>query len=623
MFACILIRGARATPQDHATPEALLQALTPFDQADVQGQWANEHVLMVQALTWNTPQSHHEHAPEVCPETGRVIASWVRLDNRAELCAALDLRDTPELTDPQIILAAHRLWGADCANELEGDFSFVLYDPEKKQVFCARDSIGAKPFFYYADKTVFIAASTAAILRVLKKITVSPSQKWMVRQVMWLPHDLTQSAYEDVLRLAPAHSLTVAREGAVEPREYFRFKDMAPTADTRDPAYVEAYREAFHAAVERRLRSGYLVGAENSGGLDSVSIMGHAVRHLPHDIEDFHCFGLPKQERDAGLILEASMHAKVRHTHLATHMIAYGDTENFDRAITVMGHPVEHAQIDVHMAALRQSRALGIRTMLSGYGGDEIVTNQARALDMELHNHRQFKTLLSEMRGNLLTRRLRFVKRINALRRRDPHSRKLLYFLERGLKWSPFRRDVLEDMGIRSDYQAQLAPKVQAETLNDSLLDDLAFNRFRVGRLEACTVMAQSHRVEYRWPLYDRALIQQYLKTPALEKRSKAMGRYLHRRAVAGSIPDSITWQQSKDMGVLVDDAFNRPLPDQLHDSSVSSHLGQLLDFGRLQAMHAEIKAAQNGAKRDRSEGSVVQTAIYWEVVRMARWLKT
>ncbi len=616
MFACIMARATRDAPQSYATSQTLLDALTPYNQDDVQGQWSDDHMLMVQALTWNTPESRHESAPEVCKDTGRIIVSWVRLDNRKALCAQLGLADVKTLTDPQIILESHRKWGADCADQLEGDFSFVIYDPARAQAFCARDSIGAKPFFYYADAKVFIAASTAAIFRRLKKLSITPSQEWIARQLTSIPHVVTKSAYDDVMRLAPAHSLTVAREGAIEPLEYFRFKDMAPAADTRDPAYVDAYREAFHNAVEVRLRSDFLIGAENSGGLDSVSIMGHAVKHLPHDIEDFHCFGLPKQERDQALIIEASRHAKVRHTHLATYMKGRADLENFDRAVKTLGHPVEHSQINAHMSAHRQSEAFGIRTMFSGYGGDEIVTNQASALHLELFRNGQFRTLKDEQSGNALTRRLRYYKRKYALARSDTFSPKYFQILERQLSVTPVRREVLEDFGIIADQKDEIAYGVQTGTLNDRILRTLAFHRCRVGRLEACSVMGQSRRIEYRWPLYDRPLMQCYLLTPAIEKRSKAMGRYLHRLAVAGSIPDAITWQRTKDMGNIVWDSFSSELPDMLDEASVCAHLAPLLDFDRINKMQAPVQETNTHDYTD-----IVTKRALWELATVVRWL--
>ena len=63
-------------------------------------------------------------------------------------------------------------------------------------------------------------------------------------------------------------------------------------------------------------------------------------------------------------------------------------------------------------------------------------------------------------------------------------------------------------------------------------------------------MVSAAYVIDYRWPLWDVRLIQQYLSTPAIEKVGpKGIGRYLHRRAISGTVPDKVTWKPSKDMG--------------------------------------------------------------------------
>ena len=44
-------------------------------------------------------------------------------------------------------------------SHLRGMFSFALYDKKEKELFCARDHFGIKPFYYYNDNNCFIFAS--------------------------------------------------------------------------------------------------------------------------------------------------------------------------------------------------------------------------------------------------------------------------------------------------------------------------------------------------------------------------------------------------------------------------------------------------------------------------------
>lgn len=622
MFACVMIRAARKAPQDYATAEALLDALTPYGQDDVRGQWSDENMLMVQALTWNTPQSRHEAAPEVCKKTGRVIVSWVRLDNRPELCAALGSQDSETLTDPQIILECHDKWGADCANRLEGDFSFVIYDPATNQAFCARDSIGAKPFYYYADATVFVAASTAAVFPILKTLAIKPSRRWIAEYMVEAPHDMATSAFEDVMRLAPAHSLLVPKQGVATAHEYFKFQDLAPQADTRDPKYVDDYRAAFHRATEARLRSDFPVGAESSGGLDSSSIVGHAVHHLPHDIDDFHCFGLCAHNDEPEYLLETSQHCGVRHNHITTHGQLYEDADTLTRMIRVMGHPVEHRQIQWHSAILRQCEQFGVRTLLSGYGGDELVTHQAMLLNRELFNNSQFSALASEMPGSWVTRRVRYLVNLRRLTRKVAQIGAPIDASKFGplLDNSLLQRSLIDEFDLKDSFTSGFQHQSEARSLNEHMLRAPNFSPRRVARLEGGALIAQSHGVEYRWPLFDRKLMVQYLETPAIEKRHQRMGRYLHRRAVVGTIPDKITWKQGKEMGGFAIGLTGRELPLLLSKDDAPQLLWDVIDFDQLKISRDAFVNAK--ASNDFGVLPFMHMNSLWRASLLAQWLQ-
>jgi hypothetical protein len=45
-------------------------------------------------------------------------------------------------------LHAWRLWGEACLQRIIGDFSFALHDASSKMLWCVRDFVGTRPFFY-------------------------------------------------------------------------------------------------------------------------------------------------------------------------------------------------------------------------------------------------------------------------------------------------------------------------------------------------------------------------------------------------------------------------------------------------------------------------------------------
>lgn len=552
MFAGILIRGSRKYPQDFATTQTVLNALTPHKQADVTGHWSNERALIVQGLCWNTAESKNEKVPEVCQATGCVIASWLRLDNRTSLCVELKLNDTPLLTDPQIVLAAYAKWRTACADKLEGDFSFVIHDPTRETTYCARDSVGAKPFFYFVDKEVFIFASTAAIFPKIKNINSSASEEWLARYFVNVSHNRVKTAFEAVLKLPSAHHLTVRNEGPVEPKQYFEFQNRAPFATTRDVKWVSRYRDLFDEVVAHRLRSDYFIGSENSGGIDSSTIIASASQQLPHSLNDFHLFGMSHLLREPEYILETPIHCGIEQNHIITAPSYFRTNEVALRGIRTLGYPAENGLTTLYHRFLEEAQLHEIRTLLSGFGGDEIVTNSGEKFYEELYDIGAFGTLLDELPGCLPMRMARFAKVVGQRKLKEKDLRRKPYpLLTRILDLvTPEARS---DLGL-VESAATRPGHITEPSMNALALTQLTHGRFggeMAGRLESFSLMAQSYRISYRWPMLDRRLIQQYLDTPIIEKRHRAIGRYIHRKAFDGDVPAKVLWKPNKAMGTF------------------------------------------------------------------------
>src|SRR5215207_728845 len=124
-------------PAEPSELQALGEALQPRGP-DRAGLWRSGAVGLVHRLLQVTPESQSEQQPLVSSNGRLVITADVRLDNRAELCAALGLIEAGQ-PDPVLILAAYQRWGEDCAGRLLGDFAFAIWDEAERTLFCARD----------------------------------------------------------------------------------------------------------------------------------------------------------------------------------------------------------------------------------------------------------------------------------------------------------------------------------------------------------------------------------------------------------------------------------------------------------------------------------------------------
>jgi asparagine synthase (glutamine-hydrolysing) len=203
---------------------------------------------------------------------GLLITADLRLDNRSELTTELGWRhESHAVPDARLVLAAYERWGERCVEHLLGDFAFALWDERQGQLFCARDHLGVRPFYYYhGPGRLFAFASEIKGLLALGD--VPPPRLNEVRVADYLVRvfdDKAGTFYENVLRLPPAHTLVLSRDG-IRLREYWR---LDPTREIRlanDAAYAEAFRDIFTEAVRCRVRGvnpppGFL----RSGGIDS------------------------------------------------------------------------------------------------------------------------------------------------------------------------------------------------------------------------------------------------------------------------------------------------------------------------------------------------------------------
>src|SRR3990172_6782185 len=80
-------------------------------------------------------------------------------------------------TDTEVILASYQEWGEECLKQFNGMWAFAIYDRKKNVLFCARDRLGVKPFYYFYDKTKFVFASEPKALLAHPEIKAQPNEQ--------------------------------------------------------------------------------------------------------------------------------------------------------------------------------------------------------------------------------------------------------------------------------------------------------------------------------------------------------------------------------------------------------------------------------------------------------------
>ena len=217
----IRLDGAPVAPGDI---EAMLATMARRGPDRRRG-WCEGNAAFGQALLATTPEAVAEIQPWVHPDSGCVVVSDSRLDNRPELLHALEIRHaTPdEIGDGELLHAAWQRWGERCAEQLLGDFAFAIWDPRNQKLFCARDVMGVRPFYYhYAPGRLFAFASETDALLTLRDVPTAIDEgriaDALVSELEGI--DKTSTFYQAIVRLPPAQTLRL-ENGRLRLREYW------------------------------------------------------------------------------------------------------------------------------------------------------------------------------------------------------------------------------------------------------------------------------------------------------------------------------------------------------------------------------------------------------------------
>jgi asparagine synthase (glutamine-hydrolysing) len=271
-------------------------------------------------------------------------------------------------TDTEVVLAAYIKYGSDCVNLFNGMYSFVIWDREKNRLFCARDRLGIKPFYYiWRDDKFYFASEIKALLLALKNIHAPNPEAIYDYLSLGLMHHQQATFFKDIQQLSGGAHLRLDASG-ISVRRYWR--PIVEKSENSGQPDEEKLYALINDAVRLRLRSDVPVGILLSGGLDSSSITALASR-----LNGFApaAFSLQFDNLD----FDESDHAKMVASHCNTSLSllkpqGYGLWQELDNLIKAQDAPTHAPEVYSNWCMMRAVAGGNIKVLLSGQGGDEL-----------------------------------------------------------------------------------------------------------------------------------------------------------------------------------------------------------------------------------------------------------
>jgi asparagine synthase (glutamine-hydrolysing) len=277
-------------------------------------------------------------------------------------------------TDTEVILEAYREWGERCVERFNGMWAFAIWDSTERRLFVSRDRFGVKPLYYRLAGGRLVFASEPRAFRGEGLEPSLPAVRDYLEQ-SYLDHT-EQTFFAGIKSLPPAHSLTFGPEG-LRLTQYWRLEQGDAPADP-----VGAVRELFLDSIRLRLRSDVPIGTCLSGGIDSSSIaVGVAHQGVEHQKTVTAYF------EDRGFDERPFAEAVVERTGAEPHWVSFTAedlVENLPAIVESQGEPFGSTSITAQWYVMRAAKAAGLKVMLDGQGGDEILAGYRAAYGYRL-----------------------------------------------------------------------------------------------------------------------------------------------------------------------------------------------------------------------------------------------
>jgi asparagine synthase (glutamine-hydrolysing) len=495
-----------------------------------------------------------------------------------ELYNFLDLR--PELkarghrfltrSDTEVVLHAFEEWGPDCLRRFNGMFAFAIWDMSNRTLWLARDRIGEKPLYYYADGRHLVFGSEIKAILQDPSIPREVDEKGLANFLSFGHAVAPRTMMRGILKLPAGHFMKVSGgKVAVEP--YWTVGDD-PQAQLglEEREYSERIRALLDDSVRRRMIADVPVGAFLSGGVDSSAIVALMSQHATGPVKTFSLgFTVGGAYDELSSAREVAAHLGVEH-----HELRVEHFDLVDALQTLVYHYDEPfgdpAGFPVYL--LSRFARQHVKVVLTGDGGDELFGGYRRYVYDNLSRH--YRIL-----PDLITRRLapavvgqlprlrRSKKALATLGIQDPARRyaSWLRVFTPELLSEILDSDVRESLGGHDPaaHYSRLYGGLNGDTADDHLnrLMHVDVKSWLVDMyMEKTDKATMAASLEARLPLLDHRLVELAFAVPGSHKIKGLSTKRILKRAVADLVPESVLRKPKHGFEVPTDPWFKGDL---------------------------------------------------------------
>jgi len=486
-------------------------------------------------------------------------------------------------SDTEVLLQSYIRHGAACLNQLNGFFSFCIYDTQEQSLFLARDRFGIKPLLYLFDQDKFLFSSEMKSLLaygIVKDIDYNSLLAYLQLNYIPAPHTI----FPGVKKLMPGHWLKIKNQ-SIETGRYYTIP-YTPVDESKALSYGEAkarFKSLLEASVQRRLVADVPLGCFLSGGTDSSVIASIASRHQ----SGLHTFSIGYQDEP---YFDETSYARLVAKKINTEHTVFSLTnrdlyEHVHEVLDYTDEPfADSSAIAVYILSKQTRKHATVA--LSGDGADELLGGYNKHAAFYRSFHPGWKERVATTLGPAwsLLPKSRHAPLANTFRQLNRYaSGARLPLAQRYWQWASFANEAQARRLLNPEFQNQtsdfagrqqecLSALSPGAGMNEVLLSDMHLV-LPNDMLTKVDLMSMANSLEVRVPFLDYEVVNFLFSLPASYKIDGGMRKKILQDAFRDELPPELYNRPKKGFEVPLLQWLRTEMKSEINNDLLSEKL--------------------------------------------------
>jgi asparagine synthase (glutamine-hydrolysing) len=479
---------------------------------------------------------------------------------------------TKTQSDTEIVIELYSLLKEKCLDEFNGIFAFIIYDKKERLLFCARDRMGVKPFYYCIDNKNFLASSEIKGLSEMK--TKDLNFDYIKTYLLTSFYEFGEDTfYKNIKQLKPSFYLKYFIDTKiVEVKKYWDLKNLKKNNFQKiqtENNLIKSASDLIEDAFRMQMQTDTKLGLNLSSGIDS-QLMLHFVNKINKGQNDIIANSFFFEDEQFNERPDLEKISKIYNWKVNFFKINSKDViDNFDEILKSQEGPFPGLPTIGKSLLIKRSYDNKYKVILEAQGGDDIAGGYKYIFGLFLLDLLKSKKILKTFKEFLFFKNNEELSLINSI--------KLIYTNTRSTYQGGYSADGSQSVNctfMEDDflYKNQLKLDEIVSDISDinNNLDKIIYRDLFYTKLQrilkSCDRASMLSGKELRVPLLDHRLVEFFYKLNNEYKIQKGHLRYLYRKI----LKDTLIYQDAFKKKKYIVDPQTLWLKNELFDWAYS-----------------------------------------------------